>query len=191
MKRTAYGPFWKAGSTMSSYVPRLTAPSQTDPLYNSNLNPYYATGWGMPNCTTYAWGRAWELVGGQAGEYPNGVPLDGYHDAENWYNHPDGWPRGSTPQLGAIACYRDGAFSGRGHVCVLERDNGDGTWLVSESALNSYYFRASHSISANGAYGYGDYIFQGFIYVPWVGGSKGFKWWMARKLIYNKRGLII
>lgn len=175
-----------------AYVPRLTAPSLSDPLYYSNANPYYASGWGMPNCTAYAWGRAWELVGGQNGAYPSGPPIDPSHDAENWYNYPDSWARGSTPQLGAIACYRDGDFSGRGHVCVLERDNGDNTWLVSESALNGYTFRASHSIAANGAYGYGNYIFQGFIYVPWVDSGGGhFKWWMSRKILYKRKELIL
>lgn len=174
-----------------AYVPRLTAPSVNDPLYYSNANPYYAAGWGMPNCTAYAWGRAWELVGGQNGAYPSGPPIDPSHDAENWYNYPDSWARGSTPQLGAIACYRDGDFSGRGHVCVLERDNGDNTWLVSESALNGYTFRASHSIAANGAYGYGNYIFQGFIYVPWVNSGGNFKWWMSRKILYKRKELVL
>lgn len=175
-----------------AYVPRLTAPSLSDPLYYSNANTYYSIGMGMPNCTAYAWGRAWELVGGQNGTYPSGPPLAPYSNAEDWYNYGDPWPRGSTPQLGAIACYKDGDFSGWGHVCVLERDNGNNTWLVSESALNGYTFRASHSISANGDYGYGNYIFQGFIYVPWVdGGGGNFKWWMARKILYKRKELIL
>lgn len=173
------------------YTPRLTAPSASDPLYNSNLNPYYYSGWGMPNCTAYAWGRAWEIMGGQNGPYPNGVPLDPSENAEEWWNYPDGWARGSTPRLGAIACYKDGDFSGWGHVCVLERDNGDNTWTVSESAYNGYYFRSSHSIADNGDYGYGNYIFQGFIYVPWTASGGNFKWWMARKQLLRKKGLII
>lgn len=180
---------------MPTYVPRLTAPSTSDPLYYSNMNPYQRTGWGMPNCTAYAWGRAWELTGGLTGTYPTGVPLDGYHNAEYWYpSSPDGWPRGQTPQLGAIACYAGGDFQGVGHVCVLERDNGDNTWLVSESALNGYTFRATHSIASNGDYGYGNYTFQGFIYVPWTGGGGSggnFPWWLARKIIFKKRGLIL
>ena len=74
--------------------------------------------------------------------------------------------------------------------CVLERDNGNGTWLVSESALNGYEFRATHSIQSDGTYGYGNYIFQGFIYIPWTEGGN-FKWWMARKLLYKRKGLIL
>ena len=174
-----------------AYIPRLTAPAQNDPWYNSDLNPYYRYGWGMPNCTAYAWSRAWEIAG-YTRNLPSGPPLAPGHNAELWWSYNDGWPRGQIPALGAIACYAGGDFQGVGHVCVLEQDNGDGTWLVSESALNAYYFRATHSISADGDYGYGHYTFQGFIYNPYAGyGGGKFKWWMARKLIYNKRGLII
>ena len=141
----------------------------------------------MPNCTAYAYGRCAEIMGC----YPMQPPVDPNQNAEDWYNYNDGLPRGSTPQLGAIACYKDGDFSGWGHVCVLERRNGDGTWLVSESAYNGYTFRASHSIAANGDYGYGNYIFQGFIYVPWTGSGGNFRWWMARKLIYKRKELIL
>ena len=170
-----------------AYVPRLIAPANDNPLYYSNYNTYYAAGWGMPNCTAYAFGRCAEIMGC----YPTQPPVDPNQNAEDWYNYNDGLPRGSTPQLGAIACYKDGDFSGWGHVCVLERRNGDGTWLVSESALNGYTFRASHSIAANGDYGYGNYIFQGFIYVPWSGSGGNFRWWMARKLIYKRKELIL
>jgi len=173
-----------------AYVPRLTAPDLNDPLYYSNYNKYYENGMGMPNCTAYAYGRCAELMGC----YPTRPPVAGDRDAELWWAYTqDGLSRGQTPQLGAIACYANGDFSGLGHVCVLERDNGDNTWLVSESALNGYTFRASHSIAANGDYGYGNYTFQGFIYVPWQSGPGGgnFKWWMARKLIYQRKGLIV
>lgn len=170
-----------------AFVPRLIAPANDNPLYYSNYNKYYAAGWGMPNCTAYAYGRCAEIMGC----YPTQPPVDPNQNAEDWYNYNDGLPRGSTPQLGAIACYKDGDFSGWGHVCVLERRNGDGTWLVSESAYNGYTFRASHSIAANGDYGYGNYIFQGFIYVPWSGSGGNFRWWMARKLIYKRKELIL
>ena len=77
-------------------------------------------------------------------------------------------------------------------MCVLERDNGDNTWLVSESAYNGYTFRASHSIAANGDYGYGNYTFQGFIYVPWVGQSSGdLELWMCKLQIFRRKGLIL
>lgn len=123
----------------------------------------------MPNCTCYAWGRFWENADIN-GDFSN-RPLLSTGNADSWYNHSDPYARGSTPALGAIACYSGGDFSGEGHVCVLEKDNGDGTWLVSESGWNAWYFRASHSIQANGNYGYGGYHFQGYIYNPVIGGG--------------------
>ena len=177
---------------MSNYTPRLNSSGMyNNPMWYSD-NPFYNSGWGLPNCTCYAWGRFWEVAG--TSNLPNGPTTLCPYDAEHWYAWADGYPRGSTPQLGAIACYADGDFSGLGHVCIVERDNGDGTWLVSESALNGYYFRATHSIAANGDYGYGNYVFQGFIYNPYAGSvpSGGrFRWWMARKILYKRKGVII
>ena len=176
-----------------AFTPRLTSAGIQDDYKWYSRNPFYLSGWGLPNCTCYAWGRFWEIAGGSSGALPNGPTSLCPYDAENWYNWADGFPRGQTPRLGAIACYADGDFSGLGHVCVLEVDNGNGTWTVSESALNSYYFRASHTIQSNGDYGYGNYTFQGFIYNPYAdsGGGGNFKWWMSRKLIYQRKGLIV
>lgn len=44
------------------YEPRLTAP-QGEPYYTSKLNVYSQTGYGMPNCVAYAYGRLYELNG--------------------------------------------------------------------------------------------------------------------------------
>ena len=152
-----------------AYTPRLNGDScYRNPYYNSK-NPFYQAGYPMPNCTAYAWGRFWECADIN-GDFSN-RPLLSTGDAYQWYGHSDPYSRGSTPALGAIACYSGGIYSGAGHVCVVEKDNGDGTWLVSESAWNGYYFRASHSIQANGDYGYGGYHFQGFIYNPNTDGA--------------------
>ena len=141
-------------------------------------------------------GRAWEIAdpNNQGINYP---PLSTW-DAETWYNHADNWPRGSTPALGAIACYADGIFSGDGHVCVVEEiDQANNRCLVSESAFNGYYFRATHYISYNGDYGYGGYVFQGFIYNPYAGTepgppgpgpAEGFDIWKFKHLIDIKKG---
>lgn len=174
-----------------AFTPRLTSAGISGNTIYETLNPYYLNGWGMPNCTAYAWSRFWECAGGLNGQIPNGPALAPNYNAEDWYNFPDGYPRGSTPQLGAIACYKDGDFSGWGHVCVLEVLNGDGTYTVSESALNGYYFRASHTIAANGDYGYGNYIFQGFIYNPYIDFGPGKDIWKFKQLIYKKKGLIL
>lgn len=152
-----------------AYIPRLTNAGLYRNPYYTTRNPFYQAGYGMPNCTAYAWGRFWENadINNTYANRPQLSTLDAYL----WYNHSDPYQRGHSPALGAIACYSGGNFSGKGHVCVLERDNGDGTWLVSESGWNAWFFRASHSIQANGDYGYGGYHFQGYIYNPIVGGG--------------------
>lgn len=42
---------------------RTQAPSKNNPRFYSNQNPYYAAGYGMPNCTAYVYGRYWEVTG--------------------------------------------------------------------------------------------------------------------------------
>lgn len=48
---------------MARFIPRLVAPSKSDKHYYSTDNIFYACGYGMPNCTAYAWGRLYELTG--------------------------------------------------------------------------------------------------------------------------------
>ena len=42
------------------YIPRLTADGIRGNPYWYSRNPFYNAGYGMPNCTAYAWGRFWE-----------------------------------------------------------------------------------------------------------------------------------
>lgn len=65
-----------AESARSHYKPRLTAPTSDNAYYNSKLNRYSQTGYGMPNCVAYAYGRVYEMNGkapkithGNAGEW--------------------------------------------------------------------------------------------------------------------------
>ena len=55
-------PFSLVNARAAEYVPRMSAPSRSSKYYTSG-NPYYTTGYGMPNCTCYAWGRAYEILG--------------------------------------------------------------------------------------------------------------------------------
>lgn len=85
-------------------------------------------------------------------------------------------------------------------MCVVEViDTVNQRCLVSESAYNGYYFRATHYISYNGDYGYGGYVFQGFIYNPFAGDEpgpeppgpigEGFDIWKFKPLINKKKGI--
>ena len=189
-----------------AYQPRLSAQGIRYDYKWYSRNPYYLASnpnppppnFGLPNCTCYAWGRFWEIAGGSA-VLPNGPALS-TGNAEDWFGHTaDGYTRGYKPELGAICCYADGDFSGLGHVCVVEEIYPDGSFLVSESAWQDYFFRASHVIAANCDYGYGNYVFQGFIYNPYAGDTdtppyiegSNFHLILAKRVFYRKRGLYI
>lgn len=52
-------------ASAASFSPRLSAPSSSNKYYYSNLNVFYKYGYGMPNCTAYAYGRAYEILGSE------------------------------------------------------------------------------------------------------------------------------
>ena len=52
-------------ASAASFSPRLSAPSLSNKYYYSNLNVFYKYDYGMPNCTAYAYGRAYEILGSE------------------------------------------------------------------------------------------------------------------------------
>ena len=99
---------------MANFVKRTTAPDESNSYYYAN-NPFYQSGYGLPNCTCYAWGRFYELSGTR--------PALSLGDAENWFGYSDGYARGQIPKLGAVICWRRGAVGddsdGAGHVAIV------------------------------------------------------------------------
>ena len=87
---------------MNKFIQRTTAPSATDKYWinyaKGGLNEcILISGTScLPNCTGYAWGRWYELLGTK--------PKLSKRNAEMWFVTNDGYKRGSTPKLGAIAC---------------------------------------------------------------------------------------
>lgn len=173
------------------YIPRLSDIGIPGNPYYYSRNPFYQAGYGMPNCTCYAWGRFWENADINH-DYSNRPNLS-TSNAEYWYGASDGYQRGSTPQLGAVLCLADGPFSGDGHVAIVEEIFSDGSITVSESAYNGYYFRTERLYPPNYIPVAG-YVFQGFIYNPYSGGGLGpfppgwwqkiwmyKKWWWKRQ----------
>lgn len=137
---------------------RTTAPSKNNNYYYK-YNIFYKCGYGMPNCTCYAWGRFYEL----SGKYPKLCTAN----AENWYKYNDGYERGNTPRLGAVIVWSKGkignAKDGAGHVAIVEGINDDGSILTSNSgykSTNFYLKRIPKGFALNG------YKFEGFIYNP-------------------------
>lgn len=142
----------------SGYTPRVNAPDPTDPRYYSDENIFYAADYGMPNCTCYAWGRAYEITG----EKPELSP----YDACTWYAYNAEnsiYDYGDEPQEGAIACfaYADG---GSGHVAVVE-EVADDTLLLSNSAYSGTEFYLDTVPADDPSGGREGWIFQGYIYV--------------------------
>ena len=96
-----------------TFTPRYSMPNTDNEYYYSSKNPFYSAGYGLPNCTAYAYGRIYEITGKR--------PNLSTGNAENWYgyNQSNGYYEyGQTPRLGAIACWSYGGSGG--HVAVVE-----------------------------------------------------------------------
>lgn len=146
---------------MANFTPRTTAPATTNSYYYDN-NVFYQSGYGLPNCTCYAWGRFYEL----SGERPNLSTAD----AESWYGTDDGYSRGQTPKLGAVICWRRGVVGddsdGAGHVAIVEKINADGSIETSNSAYGGSLFYMQTLTKESNYELDSRYTFQGFIYNP-------------------------
>lgn len=147
---------------MAKFEKRLTAPSKSNKYYYSHSNIFYTSGYGMPNCTAYAWGRVYELTGKRY------TALHG--NAEDWWPAAKkaGMKTGSTPKLGAICCWRAGVVGndndGAGHVAVVEEIKPNGDIVTSNSAWKGTNFYTKTVTKASGYQYSSSRPFQGFIY---------------------------
>lgn len=174
------------------YNPRLSLPENARTTIKEymvdsspgwgNYNPYSA--FNIGNCTWYAFGRAWEILG----YFPNDLIFAG--DAGVWFDkNKEKYDSGNggflystnrhAPALGAIAVWQDTSkpYGEGGHVAVVEQisDNGNGTKTIvtSESAYASYYFRTiTRSTEGTGLGWSGKWLFLGYIY---INGTEGFE----------------
>lgn len=143
----------------ATFTARLTAPESNNKYYyNADYNIFYAAGYGMPNCTAYAYGRAYEILGSRANLCP-------YNAGEWWsYNIKNKlYSYGQTPKLGAIACW-DNYDSNTGHVAVVEQISGKNV-TFSESAYGSTNFFTQTVSTDDSHMGYSRYRFLGYIYI--------------------------
>lgn len=149
----------------SAFSPRLSAPASTNKYYYSNINVFYKYGYGMPNCTAYAYGRAYEILKTE--------PKLSWGNAEDWYgyNKSNGYySYGKTPKLGAIACWSYNG--GGGHVAVVEKiENGQITFSNSAWSGNNFYLTYANTSDSN-AGGAGWWNFQGYIYIGEFSGGQ-------------------
>lgn len=155
-----------------AYIPRTSILIPNDAAQNpcyTTWNFFASIGWGMfppqhtGNCTAFAWGRFWEIYGPQSAT--DNVPTLSHYNANTWWATNDGYQRGQTPQLGAVACWFNTADPDGGHVAIVEKIYPDGSYDISESGLDAFIFRYTHI--TNNYYG-ATYQFQGFIYNPYT-----------------------
>lgn len=163
---------------MSETIPTAM---QGNTWWYSSGNPYYNSGYGLPNCTCYAYGRAGEILGSFYTELPMG---DGGQWIPSAIQNPN-LTVVQTPVVGGIVGWYEPA--GAGHVAVIEQDNGDGSYITSNSAWNGTYFwretiyasqgyRSNWMINRN-------YNYQGCIVLPNVTPTRKRKmpvWMMLR-----------
>lgn len=178
---------------IAPFVPRLDDDGIMGNPYWYSLNPFYMAGYGLPNCTCYAWGRWWECSDPDR-TYTN-PPRLSTGNAEDWYNYTaDGYQRGQEPQLGAVICFADGPYSGDGHVAIVEQINADGSIITSNSAYGGSYFYTQTLNPPNYLPATG-YVFQGFIYNPNAGGNpwpwpphgnNNIKTWLMKRWLWQR-----
>lgn len=134
---------------VEEFIPRTTAPKNNS--YYTSKNAYYKCGYGMPNCTAYAYGRAYEILDKKPKLcMGNAYEWYGYNKSHKYYDY------GKTPRLGAICCWA------RGHVAVVEKISGNKV-TISESHYSGRYFDTKQITKGKES----NYIgtFQGYIYI--------------------------
>lgn len=132
----------------------------------------------MPNCTAYAYGRAYEILGSE--------PKLSWNNAEQWYgyNKANGYYKyGQTPKVGAIACWSYNG--GGGHVAVVEKvENGQITFSNSAWSGKRFYLSYASTDDKN-AGGNSWWNFQGYIYLGNFSGSTSTTQATTKKVTYT------
>lgn len=187
------------GDVRMSYTPRLDDTGILDNFHWYSENPFYLAGYGMPNCTCYAWGRFWEIGDpySDGSHKPNDLPTS---DGGDWWQDAldsGVYETGQLPKLGAVICFSDN-LGGAGHVAIVEEINQMTNEITcSNSAYGGTYFFLSY-ITPDSLlrYDWSHYTFQGFIYNPYADEpstpikKKRFPWVLfANKIRQKRRGL--
>lgn len=146
------------GEVCPVVVPRLNSDGMLNNPYWYSLNPFYQSGYGLPNCTCYAWGRRYEITGK--------APDTSLGNADTWFDYAvsHGQKTGQTPKAGSIMVwkYTGSHANDGGHVAIVEEVDGE-TVVTSNSAYGGTYF---YTQTLSPPYEWTSYTqFQGFIYL--------------------------
>ncbi len=138
-------------ASAETFTIRSTAPTSSNEYYYSSKNPFYSAGY-SGQCTWYAYGRAYEILGKK--------PSLCLNDAKDWYNYNKNngyYKYGQTPKVGAIVCWANGTH---GHVGVVEKVVSNTDVYVSEANVDGGNWRYRHYNPKTWNSG-----FQGYIYL--------------------------
>lgn len=169
-----------------AFTPRLTPEGIYGSRYYYGENPFEASGFGLPNCTAYAWGRFYEV----SGVKPTHLPLS---DGGKWYGDAVSsgyYTLGQKPLLGSVICYAS-TTGGAGHVAIVEQINADGSFVISQSGYNrpiaeyppdtkEYFWTSTCDGTTMLPVGSTKYAFQGFIYNPYVVNTPSASEWISK-----------
>lgn len=178
---------------MGTFTPRLTPEGIYQHRYWYSDNPFHQSGYGLPNCTCYAWGRFYEV----SGVRPDNLPLS---DGGKWYTDASksgNYALGQTPQLGAVVCYGS-TSGGAGHVAIVESINSDGSFVISQSGYHrpveeyppdttNYFWTSTCDRTSKLAGWMTSYVFQGFIYNPYVLIAPSDNEWISKNAYLSKQ----
>lgn len=164
---------------MYQFSARTNPPLPTNesdvPFWFSSRNPYYTSGYGLPNCPCYALGRINEL---QALNGLDDVKIDGtLGNAGKWGSSGyigQTWKKSSTPFLGSIAVFTRGSEAG--HVAIVEEIYENGRVKLSNSGWSSTnrtpsnpkWFWISDNINVKNWAGY---TFHYYLLPPYIDGE--------------------
>lgn len=161
--------FQYMGGQTGTFTPRLDELGIRGDFHYYSDNIFYQNGFGMPNCTCYAWGRFWEI--GDPNDDGSNKPVNlPTVNGGQWFPSAVAsgyYETGQTPQLGAVICFSDNN-GGAGHVAIVEEISSDGTITCSNSAYQGTFFFLSYITPNNGRYDWSHYTCQGFIYNPYA-----------------------
>lgn len=178
------------------FYPRLSSKGIYLSKYYYGENPFHASGFGLPNCTCYAWGRFYEISNVRP-KLPLGNGGDWFLEAVN----AGIYETGKAPALGAVACYSS-TVGGAGHVAIVESIEDNGDFTISQSGYYrpiaqyppntpSYFWTDVCNATTKKAPWMGNYAFQGFIYNPEQPTPPGFKGGLPIWLLFKfKKGVV-
>lgn len=146
---------------MATFTLRTTAPSTTNNYYRStsygglNKALHISGGSCLPNCVGYVWGAFREMFGSCKLSTGNAKTL--------YTNTGDGYGRGKTPKLGAVACWGGGTY---GHVAIVVGIHSDHITVAQSNYGGVRWEMVNCYKMSNGLYKShgGNTNMQGFIY---------------------------